>query len=296
MPPEDDIDVDALLAEIEAPEKPTEMASETAAVETPAATAAPAWDGKSWEFEWNGKKVAPESQERARTWMSQGYNYSQRMGELNKTFAQKDADIAQRVKAADELKAQFSPYADVDAYAKANPEWWKHTLAEFQKTKAGTAADPALVEALKPIQEKLQQYDQHFQGVEQQREQEAQKAYDTKLDGEIESIRKEYPNIDLTAADPSTGEPLERRIILHAQEIGTTSFRAAFRDYLHDKLLETAKANGRTAVANDAQANAKKGILGKTPAPVKGIQQANNVRGKSYNDLAAEALAEYGIT
>lgn len=310
MPPEnEEINVDELLSSIETPTPERAMtggSEEPKAEEAPAAAPEPqAWDGKPWEFDWNGKKIAPDSQEKARTWMAQGYNYSQRMGELNKTHAQRMAEAEARAKAAAELEERFSPYSKVDEYAQKNPQWWQHVLKQYEAAQQnGQPVDPALAAVIKPLEEKLGKYDAYFQQMEQAKAAEAQakaaeeqQREDTALVGEIESIRKQYPNIDLSAADPATGETLELRVLKHAQAIGTGSFKAAFRDYLHDTLVEQAKANGREAIAKEAQANAKKGILGKTPAPVKSGAKPVNTKAP-WNDPqfdGASILKELGL-
>ncbi len=288
----EDIDVDALMSEIESPSAET-----TAEAAAPAAPEPPAWDPSPWEFDWNGKKVAPDSQDKARAWMSQGYNYSQRMGELNKTHAQRMAEADQRTKAAADLEQRYSPYTKVDEYAKKNPQWWEKVQADWQQAQQQQQGiDPNLSQALKPLEERLNKYEEHFGRIEQEKALADEKTHDTALDTEIGEIRKQFPNIDLTARDPESGEPLELRILKHAQSIGTTSFKAAFRDYLHDKLIEQAKASGLEAKAKEAEVNAKKGILGKTPAPVKAGPSSTYSKSKSYDQLSREALAEYGIT
>jgi len=289
-----EFDVDKTMEELSAAAPERAMTSETPE-ETPAA---PTWDGKQWEFDWNGKKVVPDSADKLRIWASQGYNYSQRMGELNKTHAQRMAEAEQRARAAGELEQRFSPYARVDEYAKKNPAWWQHTLQAFEQAQRGGgqpgapgAPDPryqALEQKLGSVEQVLGQWQQAQAEAQNQQEDQA-------LDQEIGEIRAKYPNIDLNATDPQSGETLELRVLKHARQIGTGSFRVAFRDYLHDKLVGLANASGREAIAKDAASNARKGILGKTPAPAKGIQPAQNVRGKSYNALAQEALAEFGI-
>ncbi len=290
-PSGNEVDVDALMAEIESPTKET---SEAPAAEEPAA---PVWNGKDWEFEWNGKKVAPDSQDKARTWMSQGYNYSQRMGELNKTHAQRQADYDQKMQAFQTEQAKLSPYAKVDDYARANPQWWAKVQADYQAAQQQVQGiTPEIASALKPIQEELGQFKTFLQQQQEAKAAEEATKHDSALDSEIEGIRKQFPNINLASADPATGETLELRVLKHAQSLGTTSFKAAFRDYLHDQLMEQAKANGLEANAKTAEQNAKKGILGKTPAPVKAQQSSGYVKGKSYDQLSREALAEYGIT
>ncbi len=288
----DEVDVDALMAEIESP---TKAGGEPEAA--PAAVEPPAWDGKAWEFEWNGKKIAPDSQDKAKIWMSQGYNYSQRMGELNKTSAQRQAEYDQKFQAFQTEQAKLSPYAKVDEYARANPQWWAKVQQDYAAAQQQSQGiTPEIATALKPIQEELGQFKSFLQQQQEAKAAEEATKHDTALDTEIEGIRKDFPNINLGAVDPATGETLELRVLKHAQSLGTTSFKAAFRDCLHDQLMEQAKANGLETQAKIAEQNAKKGILGKTSAPVKGQQVSGYVKGKSYDQLTREALADYGIT
>lgn len=286
-----DVNVDEIMEGIEKPAADREMTSGDAAPAPQAAATPepPAWNGDEWAFEWNGKRVVPDSRDKLKTWMSQGYNYSQRMGEFNK----QRGEWERKVKDAETLRQQYERYREVDEYAKKNPDWWKHVETGYQ-----SRSQPQIAPELQPILQPILKDLEETKGVLQAWQQERQTAEEAKaneaLDSEIQSIRKSYPNIDLTAVD-ETGETLELRVLKHAQQIGTGSFRAAFRDYLHDKLVDLAKADGREALAKDKQTQAKKGVLGTTQAPLKGLQSAQNHRGKSYDNLAREALAELGI-
>lgn len=280
---EQEVNVDELLSQIEAPTEQTN-ATEQAPVEQPTA---PTWNGQEWEFEVNGKKVFPETQDKARIWMSQGYNYSQRMGEFNKTLEQKQAEWAQKES---QWKA-LQRWQEMNEYAEKNPQWWSHVEQAWQNREA-QQIDPAIEPVLRPIQEKLGQFEQFIGTLQQEREEQNRIKEDQALDSEILSIRKEFPNIDLDSLDPNSGEPLERAILRHAAQIGTRSFKTAFWDYLGPRIVDMARADGREQLAKDKQATAKAGILGRSQVPTKGVTQAQNVRGKSYGDLASEALAE----
>lgn len=304
MPP-DDINVDELLSGIEAPSPERAMTGGTDE-EAPAPEATPepapqAWDGKAWEFDWNGKKILPDSQDKAKTWMAQGYNYSQRMGELNKTHSERMAEAEAKAKAAADIEGRFSPYTKVDEYAQKNPAWWQHVTEQYEAQVQSGQLDPNLQAAIQPLQAKLDAIEQHNAAQIAERDAvalaETQKREDDALDAEIQSIRKTFPNIDLAAADPDTGLTLENRIMRHARDIGTGSFKAAFRDYLHDQLIEQAKATGREAIAKEAQVNAKKGILGKSPTPLKTGLKPVNTKAK-WSDAqfsGAEILKEMGL-
>ena len=289
MPPE--IDVDSLLNEIESPADGIPMSSNEEPTQQVAEPAAQ-FDFGQMEFDWNGQKIRPESFDKAKTWMQQGYNYSQRAADLNK----RQGEFDQRTK-------HYAKFDEVDKYVQENPKWWDHVEQAWntREQHGQPQLDPALEPIIRPLQEKLSQFETFFGQIQQERDQiqaERQQEIITKedqaLDAEIDSIRKLYPNIDLNSVDQE-GRTLEQRILAHAQEIGTNSFRAGFRDYMHDDLLKTAKTDSLGAAAKSKQVQTKQGILGVSSTPKKGVERAQNVRGKSYDSLVAEALGELGL-
>ncbi|MES3012623.1 MAG: hypothetical protein V4750_02700 [Pseudomonadota bacterium] len=262
-----------------------------AAPETPAAAAPSPWDPKPWEFDHNGKKVFPDSQDKARTWMSQGYNYSQRMAEMNARKRELDGQ-------ADRYKG-FDRYSEIDTFAKSNPQWWEHVEKSWTERAAqpaadGGALDPAFQAALAPLQQELSQLRQWREEQAQQAAQVDEQRQDEALSKDIESTRGSHPKIDFDAVDES-GKTLELRILEHAAELGTSSFRAAARDYLHDQLLESATAERLAADAKAPQQQRAAGVLGKSPAPKKGATPAPSLKGRSWDEARDMALAEYGV-
>lgn len=289
--------VDELLASIEAPHEDRAMSAPepAAATETPAADAAPVWNGQEWEFEWGGKKVVPDSREKAKIWMGQGYNYSQRMGELNRTHSSAMTELQSKQQQIAALEAKLKPFMDVNSYAEQNPQWWQSTVSAYQQAQQQQQLNPGIQQALQPFQEKIQSMEGILGQWQQAQEAEQAKHYDTLLDQQMGELRSSNPKMNFDSVDES-GKTLEMRILEHAQKEGIPTYKTAFRDYLHEQLIEQAKADAKEAVAKGAQANAKKGILSTTQSPTKGAQQVTNVKGKSYGDLAREGLAEFGIT
>ncbi len=294
-----EIDVDSLLSGLESPaaERPMSGGEPPAAAAEPAAAApAPTWDGKAWEFEWNGKKIAPESQDRAKTWMSQGYNYSQRMGELNKSEAQRKVEWDQKQKTFQDMESKLSPYANVDEYAQKNPQWWAKVQQDYQAAQqAQQGITPDFAQVLKPLQDELGQVKSFIQQEQERKAAEEVTKQDQALDQEIEATRKEFPTIDFDAADPETGKPLIDRILKHAADKGLGSFKTGVWDYLGPKLIEQARAAGLESAAKDSAAKAKSGILGKTLAPVKELKPVDTKRPWNDPQFSAEnILKEYG--
>ena len=286
--PNENIDVDQLLNEIESPKEPMgENAVEPAQQE--AKPVENPWNGEDLAFDWNGKRIVPDSKDKAIQWQSMGYNYSQRMGELNKTHAQRMNEIEQ-------LKTKytgFDKYGEVDNYAKTNPEWWDHVQKSYQ-TRETYKLDESLQPILNPLVERLSQTENFLNEWKQEKQQQELQAQDAKLDADIKSTQEQYPTIDLSAIDPASGETLELKVLKHASELGTSSFKTAFRDYFHDKLIDLAKSQALEGAAKGQADLVKKGVIGKTTTPTKGLS-LNTHRGKSYDQLTQEALAELGI-
>lgn len=281
---QEEINVDELMSEIEAPsgERPmsgAEAPAQTEAKETP-------WSAPDWlEFEAGGQKIRPDSLDKVKTWLSQGHNYSQRAAALNA----KEREWQTKLQESEQYKSKYHP---VDEYARQNPEWWAHVEKQWQERQKNPNGLPP---ELAPLAAELGEVKSFIGQIQQEKILEQQRAEDQQLEQEVGEIRAKYPNIDLSAVDES-GLTLEKRVLDHCIESGIKSFRAGFRDYLHDQLVDLAKADGKQALAKDQETRARKGILGTSPVPVKAMQKAQNVRGKSYDDLTAEALSELGLS
>ncbi len=280
----EEINVDELMEQIEAPSEGFPMTGEPVA---PATTqAAPTWNGQEWEFESRGRKVAPDSRDTALQWMAKGHDYTRVVGEWN----QKERDYQRQIQERDQKYGRFK---EVDEYVQKDPEWWKFVEQQWQNRET-RQLDPSLQPVIGPLMEKIGSLESFVQSQQQQAAIQEQERQDSKLNEEIESTRKSHPTIDLNAIDDS-GQTLEYRVLAHAQQIGTNSFRAAFRDYLHDQLVELSKSKALETTAKETAVRAKRGLLGTTPTPTKQITQLQNSRSKSWEDVGREALAELGI-
>ncbi len=260
--------------------------------EAAAPSAAPTWDRAAWEFEANGKKFSPETREQAMTWMSQGRNYSQRAFEHNNAVK-----AWERQKSEAEAKYKgYDKYSEIDNYARSNPDWWSHVTQSWQTrgqpSAQGQPQQPDLSSVLNPIQSELQEIRSwRQQQLDTERQRDVERA-DQALSTEIEEIRGQHANIPFDTPDES-GKTLEQRVIDHAIKINTSSFRAAFRDYYHDKLVESAKAQNLSAQAKAPAIAAKKGILGVSSVPTKGDDKPVNTKGRTYDELNRLAQQEF---
>lgn len=285
------IDADALMNDIESGHTGQDIPMSEAA---PAQAAAPTPAAKpEIEFNWNGKQVkAPIDDPRIKQWASQGYDYAQRMAEFNK----QQQEFQTRAQQIEELKARYSP---VEEYITKNPDWWKHVNSQYEMAKnqaQGLGDDPnnPLVQKLSTYDEKLSKVEQFIQSKQAEEVALRRQAEDTKLQDEIKSIRDQYANLDWNSPN-ERGENLEFRVVKHAAENGINTFRAAFRDLMHDDLVKLTSEQAKENVIKERQKQTKLGLLGKSQAPAKGITQAQDIKNKNYDQLLTEAYQEMGI-
>jgi hypothetical protein len=286
------IDADALLSQVESHSSASsrEMDSpktlELTTPHTPQAT-------PEIEFTWNGKQIkAPITDPRISQWASQGYDYAHRMAEFNQRQEALKTE-------SERIKQYDARYRPVEEYIEKNPEWWKHVNEQWQQLqsqKKDLGVDPnnPLAQKLTEYDQKLSQVEQFIQAKQQEELKQKQTLEDQALEQEIQSIRKEYADQDWSKPDLE-GKTLEFRVLEHAKTIGTTKFRAAFRDLKFEELQKIASERAKEDAVKERQKQTKLGLLGKTPAPKEGLTQAQDYRNKSYDQLLKEGMREMGI-
>ncbi len=270
-----DQQMDSLLSQ-ESPSRdiPMEAAKPQAQAQTP----------QSYKLTINGKEIEAPL-DKVLQWAQMGYNYPQKAGELN----QKEQAFLKRQQELEERESKWKPYKEVDEYATQNPDWWGQVQEAYKQKIAGAQTNPELQQLKQELQE-LKKFKEEFHTEKQTLKAQEE---DQKLSQEVESIRKTYPNIDFQTPDEE-GKSLEMKVLQHAMDHNIASFRVAFRDYYHDHLLGKAKEEGKELVSKEVQKRSKLGILGESPKPTKGLKPAENVKDKSYEQLAREALEELG--
>jgi hypothetical protein len=225
-----------------------------------------------------GKQIIVDDEEKLKQYARQGYHYAQEM---------------QRIR---ELEKNYKPYAEVDAYAKKDPDWWSHVNQSYlDRQKA--AQQPQVPQSSNPddlkseVLQLREQFNQMMQQTQQRETAEKQMREEQELNASIESMRKQYPHIDLNSMGPD-GRTLERQILEFAAQNGIQKFDVAFRAFNFDVAQKVAEAKAREAVVKDAKTKVRDGFLGQSSTPKSGIVASTNIRAKSYDDLAREALDE----
>lgn len=269
-----DFDADATLAAIESPDHEIPMnAPEAPAPEAP----------QEYEFDWNGKQIkAPV--DKILKWASMGYDAPNRIGELNKQL--------EGFKTREQKFSEYEKkYAPVDEYFAKNPDHWKTIEDGWKQRQAALDPSNPLAAELNNVKQTLDELNKFKNELSSEKVTQKRQAEDGKLNEEIESIRKAYPDLDWSSPNES-GLSLEKQVLKHGIDNGINSFRAAFRDLTHDQIMKKAQETGKQAITKDIQKRTKLGILGETRTPTKGITPAKDVRNQSYEDLLEEAKEE----
>ncbi len=272
-----EIDVDALLS-TEAPSRDIPMRSEQAAAAAPQTA-------QEYSLKVGGKEVKAPL-EKVLQWAQMGYDYPQKAQEFN-TIKTKYEQMAARQQELDQIEQKWKPYKEVDEYAAKNPDWWKQVQESYQQKIAGAETSPEIAE----LKQELAELQAFKNELSQEKKSQKIENEDKQLAGEVDGLRKQFPQIDFDSPDEE-GNSLEVKILKHAMDNDIKSFRVAFRDYYHDHLLSQAREQGKEIVSKEVQKRTKLGILGESPKPTKGLKVAENVKDKTYEDLLREAMGE----
>ncbi len=291
---ENDDEVDAYVnSQDNGNDRPSNHGQEDVPKEAPAPT--------EYEYTARGKTIK-EPLDQILKRASQGYDYAQLMNEFNRN----KFEFENRSKQFDE---RYNHYTNVDKWAQENPQKWQFIQSQYQSQFADNQQNqnPTVDQFGQPVKNEQanQPPDPRFQQLEDRLSQhekfisertqkdltDKMTAEDEKLKSDVESIRKEYSYLDFDTPDEN-GKSLYFKVLSHAQEIGTQSFRVAFRDFNHDRLLTLAEEKGKESIAKDMEKKTKLGLVG---SPATRELTPKETRSMSYDDIDREARRAYGI-
>lgn len=219
-------------------------------------------------------------------WAQMGHSAPNQIGQLNQAIEK----FREKEKYWGELDQK---YGEVDKYVRQNPQFWDHVTKSYQQRDQllQDQSNP-LAQTVSQLQAQLQELSQFKNSFETQQTEIRHKQEDSQYINTLGETKKAYPSIDFDTPD-EMGKSLEYKILEHATKNGIKNFTTAFRDYCHDDLVKIHEEGAKERVVKERQKNAKLGIIGQTPTPTK--RMSSEVKGKSYNDLADEAMAELGL-
>lgn len=235
-------EVDQLLNGMDSPEEGIPMGDEEVIKTAPQEAA-------KFTFKADGKDVEA-TQEQLIKWAQQGYGAPQKIGELNDKLKGYEQD--------DSLKS----YKEIDNWAKENPEQWQHIQEQYQARdqQVNDQLPTEMQEALAPIMQELEGLRDFKNQYENKQIEQKTQAEDQALETEMKSIRDTYKDLDFDTPDDS-GKSLEYKVMEHAAENGITSFKTAFLDFNHDRLMKIAEQRGKESVIQERKSRNKLGLL-----------------------------------
>ena len=185
-------------------------------------------------------------------------------------------------------------YGEIDKFVREKPDFWDHVLQSYQQRNQllQDQSNP-LASMVQQLQSQVQDLVQYKNQIEERQAQARVQQEDQSYLQTLEEMRKSYPDVDFVTPD-AEGKSLEYKVLEYAQQNGISNFKTAFRDYYHDELVKLAESKAKENLIKEKQKNTKMGILGITSAPTKRAS-SGNVRNKSYDDIANEALEELGL-
>lgn len=258
----EEFNVDEAIANIES------TGSAQGAPEQPAAPTPQEID--EWEYETALGKKVKEPREMVLKRAGQGYNYAQLMHNWKLEQEQKAKEWEGKEKSWQELQR----YKEYEDYANQNPAWRDHVQKMWEQkdqlqAQGGDNPNNAHFAELQSLKKELAEIKEFTGSLKEEREKAQRETEDKTLAEEIDSIRKRYgQDVDFDLADES-GKSLEMQVLEHASKMGIKSFKTAFLDFYHDKLIKTREVRAAEQVVKAKQQQVKAGVVGRSPAPQK---------------------------
>ncbi len=254
MDPE--IDVDALMSQVENGQETNVPAQEPQGSEPIAAATASVPVQDVFKFDYKGKPVETQDRDKVLKWAQQGYGYAQDMA----AFKNERQNF-------DEQRQAFEPYKQIDEYAKNNPDWWSHVESQYKAKMQPKMDDlpPEIKSFIEPLVKDYGEVKNFINEWHAGKLAEQAREADTKLEQNIRSLSKQF-NVDFAVKDTS-GQTLESAVGKFAEANGYPDFKSAFLVYYHDNLTQMAEARGREAVMAERKRQKDLGLLSTSSAP-----------------------------
>jgi hypothetical protein len=281
--------VDSILAEALTPEIPMTAPSESESQPQPEANTEtqvkPEGDGRTIIYK--GEEVSIDDN-KYKMLAQKGYSYEQDRHQLKV-----DRKLWERER--DKEMGSLEELRQINEYAKTNPQFQALIQREWANIQGGGQIQQDSTQQqqmghnpqIDAILQRLNAQDEDLR-IRGEAEKEA------KLESAIETYKETYGSFDWETKD-DLGQTLEDRITQHAVDSQIRDFKTAANDYLFDEHLKRASLESKEKAAKTIQKQNKLGLGKVTDQSTLDVKRADGVRSKSYNDLAAEALREFGL-
>ena len=244
---------------------------------------------KHKDFE-NGEKQFPR--EKVTEYAQKGFDYELKMHDLKserKIFEELKSELDSEQKSFTEEKEYWS---GIDNYMKDNPGFQQIVQNEWAKVQnnPSLATSPEVSE----LQNTVKQLQDRLDGKDSESMETRTREVERNFVKSTADYKEKNSDFDWSTAD-EFGNTLQDRIESHAVENGFKDFTKAANDLLHEQHILRAKLKGKEEAAKELLEKRKNGLGPITDRSVRQTSEAKNVNKMSYQDLANEALQEYGL-
>jgi len=244
---------------------------------------------KHKDFE-NGEKQFPR--EKVTEYAQKGFDYELKMYDLKserKIFEELKSEFDSEQESFTEEKEYWS---GIDNYMKDNPGFQQIVQNEWAKVQnnPSLATSPEVSE----LQNTVKQLQDRLDGKDSESMETRTREVERNFVKSIADYKEKNSDFDWSTAD-EFGNTLQDRIESHAVENGFKDFTKAANDLLHEQHILRAKLKGKEEAAKELLEKRKNGLGPITDRSVRQTSEAKNVNKMSYQDLANEALQEYGL-
>jgi hypothetical protein len=240
-----------------------------------------------FEYQASGKTVK-EDLETILKRASQGYNYAQL---VNEHKGMVDSFSKER----DQHLAQLGVWKQYDEYANQNPQWAEFVKSQWESRQSYGQPQSEFGHQQQQgsdIHPEVRAFMDEYRSNQRVAQEQAE---DAALHEQIQSVQKDFPDFDLSYSDPSTGQSLELQIIEHAKAHGINSFKAAFKDYMFDKIIEKRITSAKEATAKELANRTKQGFISKSDTSLNDIGSKGFKSSGSLHDDLIQGAMELGI-
>jgi hypothetical protein len=294
----DETNVDTIISESLAPEPPATAPGEgdisDALVGTEkkesanAETGDGSTEGKTGRtIKYKGKDVSLDD-DRFIGYAQKGFDYNQKMHDFRvekKLFEQERA----------RNKEKFEQLAEIDAYAKANPQWLKTVQDQWALIQSGQQPAMTPETELQVLRSQLTQLQETMSEQKQSLEDRRVAELQATQEGSIQKYKDAHPEMDWASKD-AEGNSLEDRIGHAMLEKGVRDFSIMADSFLLKEHLNRKLMEGKESAAKSIQKANQMGLGKVTKQPGMGkLRTEYDIKGKTYDQIAADALKEYGI-
>ena len=233
-----------------------------------------------------GKEITLDT-DKARSFAQQGYDYSKKMHQLRvdrKLFEQET----------EKTRNELKELQEINAFAKENPAFEQLIQREWAKIQAGGELQVSPEDKNMILESRLNQVLERLNAQEKDIAARQTAEIEAKQEGAIESYSQKHSDFDWNTKDEN-GATLEDRIMQAMIDKGVKDFEIMADHVLKKELMVKEAMQAKEQVAKKIQTAHKKGLGTITDKSQLAAKTAENVSAKSYDDLVAEGLKEFGI-